>query len=82
VFKGNHGSNLKKHLKLHNEMCEEYLIKELEKSKDLNVLVKKTHVDLYQFSKPSVKVKTDMKTLINACIEYSNCQRTFLQYAG
>ncbi|KAF0722198.1 zinc finger BED domain-containing protein RICESLEEPER 1-like isoform X1 [Aphis craccivora] len=39
------------------------------KSKDPNVPVKKTNVDLYQFLKPSVKVKTDMKTLINACVE-------------
>jgi len=69
VFKGNHGSNLKKHLKQHNEIYEVYLIKELEKSKDLNVPVKKTNVDLYQFLKPSIKVKTDMKTLINACVE-------------
>ncbi|VVC26673.1 Hypothetical protein CINCED_3A017730, partial [Cinara cedri] len=67
MFKGNHGSNFKKHLKLHNDIYEKYLIKELDKSTDLNVPVKTSNVDLYQFL--NLIVKTDMKTLINACVK-------------
>jgi len=46
-----------------------YLIKELDKYKHLIVPGKITNEDLYRFLKPCIKVKTDMKTLINACVE-------------
>lgn len=71
MFKGNHGTNLKRHLQIHHELYEEYLLNELEKSAECHTPVKKrvAGMDLYQFIKPSIKVKTDMKKLINSCIE-------------
>jgi len=67
---GYHGTNLKKHLKTHNKLYEEYIINELSKSNATDSPVpSKSAIDLYQMLKPIIKVKTDMKTIINACIE-------------
>lgn len=61
---------LKKHFQIHHKLYDEYLLKELETSVECHTPVKKTDgMNLYQFLKPNIKVKTDVKTLINACVE-------------
>ncbi|KAF0702319.1 Zinc finger BED domain-containing protein 4, partial [Aphis craccivora] len=68
---GKHGTNLIRHLSNHIELYHEMQLKNIEKKKSTatkKMSILEAHEKLFQLT-PDIKVKIDMNTIINACVE-------------